>query len=153
MVWKNQYIFLKSTESLPKKLHVVQWNDALDYIWKGAHYGCANVFNKPNFYLAKTSYISWRSSIDNKSYKINVCKIILISSCLNFKHLYCICTHQLHAHIWKSGWIMELSYTPGVQINWTKAERGGDFEKISIFFFKARKAYLNFACSSVNWCW
>ena len=37
---------------------------------------------------------------------------------------------------------MELLYTLGVKINWTKAERGGGFEKIGIFFFKAWKAYL-----------
>jgi hypothetical protein len=29
---------------------------------------------------------------------------------------------------------MELLYTPGVKINWTKAEREGGFEKIGLFF-------------------
>ena len=35
---------------------------------------------------------------------------------------------------------MELSYTPGVQINWTKAERGGGFEKNQFIFLKSTES-------------
>ena len=45
---------------------------------------------------------------------------------------------------------MELLYTPGVKINWTKAEREGGFENIGLFFFKHGKPTYKFACSLVK---
>ena len=35
---------------------------------------------------------------------------------------------------------MELLYTPGLKINWTKAELEGGFEKIGIFFLKSMES-------------
>ena len=36
---------------------------------------------------------------------------------------------------------MELSYTPGVQINWTKAERGRGFEGAKkVYFLKSMES-------------